>query len=41
MLVLVFKRGEWIPFAGTGIYLLWEVGRVNNAFGELADRWNK
>lgn len=41
MPVLLLHRGEWIPFAGAGIYLLWELGRTNSALGELADLWNE
>ncbi|WP_371573083.1 hypothetical protein [Streptomyces sp. NBC_01314] len=41
MPVLLFHWGEWIPFAGAGIYLLWELGRINSALGELADLWNE
>ncbi|WP_405873374.1 MULTISPECIES: hypothetical protein [unclassified Streptomyces] len=33
--------GAWIPFAGAGLYLLWELSRLNSAFGELAGRWNE
>ncbi|MGP4044026.1 hypothetical protein [Streptomyces sp. 2A115] len=40
MPVLIFHWGEWLPFAGAGIYLLWELGRINSALGELADLWN-
>ncbi|WP_225859649.1 hypothetical protein [Streptomyces albicerus] len=29
------------PFAGAGVYLLWELGRINSALGELADLWNE
>ncbi|MFD4507235.1 hypothetical protein [Streptomyces sp. NPDC058457] len=41
MPVLVFHWGEWIPFAVAGGYLLWELGRVSSALGELADLWNE
>ncbi|MEU9288028.1 hypothetical protein AB0D57_25810 [Streptomyces sp. NPDC048275] len=41
MPVLIFHWGEWIPFAGASIYLLWELGRINSALGELADLWNE
>lgn len=41
MPVLIFQWGEWIPFAGAGVYLLWELGRVSSALGELADLWNE
>ncbi|MEU6259112.1 hypothetical protein [Streptomyces sp. NPDC047043] len=41
MPVLIFQWGQWIPFAGGGVYLLWELGRLNRAFGELADLWNE
>lgn len=41
MPVLIFHGGEWIPFAGASIYLLWELGRINSALGELADLWNE
>ncbi|MEV0219100.1 hypothetical protein [Streptomyces sp. NPDC050704] len=41
MPVLIFDWGEWIPFAGAGAYLLWELGRINSALGELADLWNE
>jgi endonuclease/exonuclease/phosphatase (EEP) superfamily protein YafD len=41
MPVLIFQWGEWIPFAGASIYLLWELGRINSALGELADLWNE
>jgi endonuclease/exonuclease/phosphatase (EEP) superfamily protein YafD len=41
MPVLIFQWGEWIPFAGAGVYLLWELGRINSALGELADLWNE
>ncbi|MEU9780435.1 hypothetical protein AB0H92_05550 [Streptomyces phaeochromogenes] len=41
MPVLVFGWGEWIPFAGASVYLLWELGRFNSALGELADLWNE
>jgi hypothetical protein len=40
MPVLILQGGEWIPFAGTSIYLLWELGRINSALGELAGLWN-
>lgn len=32
--------GEWIPFAGASLYLLWELGRVSSALAELASLWN-
>ncbi|MER6157854.1 hypothetical protein ABT147_20250 [Streptomyces sp. NPDC001868] len=41
MPALLFHWGAWIPFAGAGVYLLWELGRVNSALGELADLWNE
>ncbi|MCZ4507531.1 hypothetical protein O3Q52_04755 [Streptomyces sp. ActVer] len=41
MPVLIFKWGEWIPFAGASVYLLWELGRSNSALGELAELWNE
>ena len=41
MPVLLFHWGEWIPFAGAGVYLLWELTRVNSALGELATLWNE
>ncbi|MFE9646194.1 hypothetical protein ACFYO0_19230 [Streptomyces sp. NPDC006365] len=41
MPVLIFDWREWLPFAGAGIYLLWELGRLDSAFGELADLWNE
>jgi hypothetical protein len=41
MPVLIFHWGEWIPFAGASIYLLWELGRTKSALGELADLWNE
>ncbi|WP_151476153.1 hypothetical protein [Streptomyces albicerus] len=41
MPVLIFQWGEWIPFAGASVYLLWELGRINSALGELADLWNE
>ncbi|MDQ0947087.1 endonuclease/exonuclease/phosphatase (EEP) superfamily protein YafD [Streptomyces phaeochromogenes] len=41
MPVLIFKWGEWIPFAGAGVYLFWELGRCNSALGELAGLWNE
>lgn len=41
MPALLFHWGAWIPFAGAGGYLLWELGRVNSALGELADLWNE
>ncbi|WP_371596200.1 hypothetical protein [Streptomyces sp. NBC_00564] len=41
MPVLIFQWGEWIPFAGTSIYLLWELGRTKSALGELASLWNE
>ncbi|WP_326725645.1 MULTISPECIES: hypothetical protein [unclassified Streptomyces] len=41
MPVLIFQWGEWIPFAGTSIYLLWELGRIKSALGELAGLWNE
>ncbi|KFG00876.1 hypothetical protein IQ62_11365 [Streptomyces scabiei] len=41
MPVLLFHWGEWIPFAGAGIYLLWELGRIDSALVELADLWNE
>ncbi|MGQ4390633.1 hypothetical protein, partial [Streptomyces sp. SAS_270] len=41
MPVLIFHWGEWIPFAGASIYLLWELGRTNSALGELTDLWNE
>ncbi|WP_405910818.1 MULTISPECIES: hypothetical protein [unclassified Streptomyces] len=41
MPVLIFQWGEWIPFAGTSIYLLWELGRTKSALGELANLWNE
>ncbi|MFJ8109083.1 hypothetical protein [Streptomyces sp. NPDC096132] len=40
MPVLMSYWGEWVPFAGASVYLLWELGRVNSALGELTDRWN-
>ncbi|MFI1485498.1 hypothetical protein [Streptomyces sp. NPDC020747] len=40
MPVLIFNWGEWVPFAGASVYLLWELGRFNTALGELADLWN-
>ncbi|MDQ0585609.1 hypothetical protein QF030_007787 [Streptomyces rishiriensis] len=39
--VLIIQWSEWIPFAGASIHLLWELGRVTRAFGELADVWNE
>ena len=39
--VLLFHWGEWIPFAVAGGYLLWELSRLNDALGELADLWNE
>ncbi|MGW0874492.1 hypothetical protein ACWD3Z_29015 [Streptomyces sp. NPDC002740] len=39
--VLILHWGEWIPFAGASVYLLWELGRLNSALGELADLWNE
>ncbi|MFF4113377.1 hypothetical protein [Streptomyces sp. NPDC001714] len=41
MPVLLFHWGQWIPFAVAGIYLFWELGRLNSALGELADLWNE
>jgi len=41
MPVLIFEWGEWIPFAGASVYLLWELGRFNSALGELAELWNE
>ncbi|GAB2968177.1 hypothetical protein GCM10023080_033780 [Streptomyces pseudoechinosporeus] len=41
MPVLIFDWREWIPFAGASVYLLWELGRLNSALGELADLWNE
>ncbi|MHC3474989.1 hypothetical protein ACYF6T_40805 [Streptomyces sp. 7R007] len=41
MPVLIFRWGQWIPFAGGSLYLLWELDRINNAFCELADLWNE
>ncbi|MFF2126581.1 hypothetical protein ACFVW1_14490 [Streptomyces olivochromogenes] len=41
MPVLIFHWGEWIPFAGASIYLLWELDRTNSALGELTDLWNE
>jgi len=41
MPVLIFHWGEWIPFAGASVYLLWELGRINSALGELAGLWNE
>ncbi|MEW1776015.1 hypothetical protein [Streptomyces sp. NPDC086777] len=41
MPVLLFHWGEWIPFAVAGVYLLWELSRVSDALGELADLWNE
>ena len=41
MPVLIFHWGQWIPFAGACGYLLWELGRINSALGELADLWNE
>ncbi|MER7184035.1 hypothetical protein ABT404_31980 [Streptomyces hyaluromycini] len=41
MPVLVFHWGVWIPFAAAAGYLLWELGRVTSALGELADLWNE
>ncbi|WP_128378146.1 hypothetical protein [Streptomyces cavernae] len=41
MPVLLFSWGQWIPFAGAGLYLFWELGRAHNALGELADLWNE
>lgn len=31
----LFRWGAWIPFAGASLYLLWEIGRINGALGEL------
>ncbi|MCI3276787.1 hypothetical protein [Streptomyces cylindrosporus] len=41
MPVLVFHWGAWIPFAGAGVYLLWELHHVHSALGELAGLWNE
>ncbi|MFG2029873.1 hypothetical protein [Streptomyces sp. NPDC048825] len=41
MPVLIFHWGEWIPFAGASIYLLWELSRTDSALGELAGLWNE
>ncbi|PIM67876.1 hypothetical protein CTU88_34540 [Streptomyces sp. JV178] len=41
MPVLVFHFGTWLPFAGAGLYLLWELGRLSSALGELAALWNE
>ncbi|MFC4463161.1 hypothetical protein ACFPH6_00765 [Streptomyces xiangluensis] len=41
MPVLIFHWAEWIPFAGASIYLLWELGRIDSALGELAGLWNE
>ncbi|GGM95671.1 hypothetical protein [Streptomyces fuscichromogenes] len=41
MPVLLFHWGQWIPFAAAAGYLLWELGRVTRALGELADLWNE
>ncbi|MDX2553644.1 hypothetical protein [Streptomyces stelliscabiei] len=38
---LVFHWGAWLPFAGAGVYLLWEVRRLHSAFDELAHLWNE
>ncbi|MEE1758069.1 hypothetical protein [Streptomyces sp. SP18BB07] len=35
MPVLVFHLGTWFPFAGASGYLLWELGRLHRAYGEL------
>ena len=40
MPVLIFHWGTWIPFAGASVFLLWQLGRVHRALGELADLWN-
>ncbi|MEU6803357.1 hypothetical protein [Streptomyces neyagawaensis] len=31
MPVLVFHWGTWLPFAGAGLYLFWELGRLSSA----------
>ncbi|WP_406431100.1 hypothetical protein OHB00_03535 [Streptomyces sp. NBC_00631] len=41
MPVLLFHWGEWIPFAVAGVYLFWELVRMNTALGELAGLWNE
>ncbi|MFF1604202.1 hypothetical protein ACFVYV_43455 [Streptomyces mirabilis] len=41
MPVHILRWGDWIPFAGASLYLLWELGRINGALGELADLWNE
>jgi hypothetical protein len=41
MPVRILHWGDWIPFAGASLYLLWELGRINGALGELADMWNE
>ncbi|MDG5805186.1 hypothetical protein P9869_21425 [Streptomyces ossamyceticus] len=41
MPVLVFHWGTWFPFAGAGLYLLWELSRLSSALGELAGLWNE
>ncbi|MFE7840732.1 hypothetical protein ACFU53_33150 [Streptomyces sp. NPDC057474] len=41
MPVLVFHLGSWIPFAGASVYLLWELGRIHSALGELSGLWNE
>lgn len=41
MPVRVLHWGDWIPFAGASLYLLWELGRVSSALAELAGLWNE
>lgn len=39
--VHILHGGDWIPFGGASLYLLWEVGRVTSALAELAGLWNE
>ncbi|MFR0357275.1 hypothetical protein [Streptomyces sediminimaris] len=36
LVVRLLRWGTWIPFAGASLYLLWEIGRIDGALGELA-----
>jgi hypothetical protein len=39
--VRILHWGDWIPFFGASLYLMWELGRTCDALGELAGLWNE